>query len=337
MLVSGWLKAAADQLLCMRQHENLIQRAIELGIETSDVSSLVGGPTSILKYGNQIEVIHKGIPSCWINQAGKILCDNKQLTKQVFEVLGLPYPKSIAFQKAEEIKESGFIESGKVYVCKPIDQSEGLGVEMNITDELLVERYIEMYKSKFRLFMLEEYIEGTDLRIQVIKGKIIAACTREPAFVIGNGIATLEKLIEHRRDVMKLQNPDNHLEVDNATLKLLEEQQLRLSDIPESGRKISLKYISNMATGGIASDVTDEIDPVFQEWVTKLAGVLQTGYFGLDIISTDFRNNAHLNSKVLEINASADWLHHTFSEKRTHDVAGIILRELFNLKHLEAR
>jgi cyanophycin synthetase len=34
-------------------------------------------------------------------------------------------------------------------------------------------------------------------------------------------------------------------------------------------------------------------------------------------------------AKVLELNARPEWLHHTFSERRTHDVAALILESLF--------
>ena len=37
------------------------------------------------------------------------------------------------------------------------------------------------------------------------------------------------------------------------------------------------------------------------------------------------------HAHVLEINARADWLHHTFSERRTHDIPGLLLRDLLRL------
>ena len=84
-----------------------------------------------------------------------------------------------------------------------------------------------------------------------------------------------------------------------------------------------------MAQGGIAIDVTQEIHPAYHQWVSALADFLGTPYFGLDIMTTDYSLDPYQHAKVLEINARAEWLHHTFSEVRTHDMAGMILGAVF--------
>ena len=102
-------------------------------------------------------------------------------------------------------------------------------------------------------------------------GKIVAACIREPAYVIGNGKDSLKSLVEKRSAAMQKQNPYNFLEIDNASRFLLAQQKIQLADIPEHNRKIQLKFVSNMAQGGIATDVTDEIQSFLQELsITRL-------------------------------------------------------------------
>ena len=317
------------------QHALLINRAKTLGISVKDVSELMQCPAAILEYNNISELIKDGVPMSWINVRSQFFCDNKQLTKLAFEALNIPHPKSIIFSEKNisEIKSdeliNSFLKNGKKYVCKPLDSTNGIGVEMGIENIEMIKAYFEKYENLNTPFLLEEQISGADLRIHVIGGEIVAACIREPAFVIGDGKNTLENLIEKRRAVMKMQNPNNFLEIDEATKKLLREQNISLFDIPIKNRKIKLKYVSNMAQGGIATDVTDSIHPTYQKWTTALSDYLGTGYMGLDFITTDFKKEAANHSWLLEINARADWLHHTFSEKRTHDMAGIILKNVF--------
>ena len=317
----------------MLQHQQLINKAKALGIHVTDASALMQRPSAILDYNGTSELVMDGVPTSWINVRSQFYCDNKQLTKLAYSSLGIPHPKSITFKTAEEPKLANFLKEGQIYVCKPLDATNGIGVVMGIKSLDEVKTYYGQHQYLNTLFLLEEQITGKDLRIHVIEGKIVAACIREPAFVTGNGKDNLETLIEKRRAIMRTQNPNNFLEIDTATKALLKAQQITLSDIPEPNQKINLKYVSNMAQGGIAIDVTNEIHPTFQTWVTALSNYLDTGYFGLDLITTNHQEKPHTHSWVLEINARADWLHHTFSERKTHDIAGIMLKALFGAEY----
>lgn len=313
----------------MYQHQQLIEQAKALGIKVTDVSEIMQFPFAILEYNGFSELVRDGVPTSFINVRSQFYCDNKQLTKLVYEKLEIPYPKSITFSSADALELKDFFKQGRNYVCKPLDATNGIGVVTGIKEWGDVQKYFSQHQDLASLFMLEEQVKGEDLRIHVLGGKIVAACIREPAFVIGNGKDTLHTLIEERRAVMRNQNPNNFLEIDAAARLLLEQQHIQLMDIPEPNRKIHLKFISNMAQGGIATDVTDEIHPFYQEWVKKLVDYLKTGYFGLDLMTTNHQENPMKHTKTLEINARADWLHHTFSEGRTHDMAMMILREVF--------
>ena len=190
---------------------------------------------------------------------------------------------------------------------------------------------LEKYRDAYTLFLLEEQVAGKDLRIHIVQGKIVAACTRQPAFVLGNGVDTLENLIEQRRAVMHTQNPVNFLEIDEATKSLLKKQNLTLSDIPQKAQKVQLKYVSNIAQGGVPIDVTEEIHPMYQEWATALLEYFGISYMGLDFMTTDYSAHPKDNAWLLEVNERAHWLHHTFSEKKQHDMPGIILNAIFGL------
>lgn len=327
----------SDQLLgfslkhffIMFQHLQLIERAQSLGIQVTDISAIMDTNFAILEKDNLQVLIREGVPMSWINVRSQFYCDNKQLTKMAYEDLALPHPKSITFKTANEDGLADFLQPGMTYVCKPLDGTNGVGVRTGIRSLEDVKAYYNTHQDLATIFMLEEQVEGDDLRIHVLGGKIVAACIREPAFLVGNGQDSLAILIEKRRAQMKTQNPNNFLEMDQATRELLLQQHIQLSDIPAANRKIRLKKVSNMAQGGMATDVTDAIHPMYHEWVGKLVDYLKTNYFGLDLITKNYEADPQKNTKILEINARADWLHHTFSEHRTHDMASMILEELF--------
>lgn len=313
----------------MRQHQRLINRAKSQGMTITDVSEMMQRDAAIITNRNQSELVIDGVPMSWLNVSSQFYCDNKQLTKLAYEAVNIPYPKSIIFDSPDEKAVVDFFKNGQTYICKPLDSTNGIGVELGIDTLEKIHLYYENYKHLNTRFLLEEYAAGKDLRIQVIGGKIVAACIREPAFVTGNGENTVRELMAIRQAVMTSQNPNNRLEIDEATDELLQKQALKLDDIPPKNCHVRLKYVSNIAQGGLPIDVTAEIHEEFHRWAADLSAYLGTGYMGLDFMTTNHADNPYIYTKILEINARADWVHHTFSEVRTHDIAGIILKQLF--------
>ena len=314
------------------QHDLILRKAKEKGYKVTDLSSTLNTFAALIEYNDQSELIYEGTPLSLINLRSLRYFDNKQLTKLALAKLDVPHPKSMLFQDPKEESISSFLDTNKKYVCKPPDMSEGVGVEMNFTQLQEIEDYWQRNQHLGNTFMLEEQVEGEDLRMQVIGGKIKAACTREPAFVIGDGENNIEKLVENRRIIIKSQNPSNDLKIDKTTLKLLENQHLQLSDIPSKGKKIILKELANMSQGAVAIDMMHSLHPCYQEWVDKIVAYLKVDFFAIDFITKSFDKDPLTNTIVLEINAQPEWLHHTFSEGLQHDIAGMILQDLFENK-----
>lgn len=86
-----------------------------------------------------------------------------------------------------------------------------------------------------------------------------------------------------------------------------------------------------MSQGAVAIDVTGNIDPVFASWVEKFAGETGMSLFALDVIAQDYRQYSPGAAFALEVNPQPEWMHHTFSEIRTHDIAAMILADLFGV------
>jgi len=312
------------------QHDIILKAAIQRGIKTTDVSHEMNCDATILAFQGKSELLVRGTPTSLINVRSQHYCDNKNLTKKAFEKLDIPAPVSIVFQHPGDVAVNSFLVPGKTYVCKPPHGTNGVGVEMNITSHEDVIQYWKQYRrGKSDIFMLEEQIAGEDLRVQVVGGEIVAVCTREPAHVIGDGRSTLHALISKYQVVVKAQNPANNLVIDETTIRLLLEQNIQLEDIPKDGQRVMLKELANMAQGAVAIDKTDAFHPGFQLWVDKLVEYLGTPYFAIDIIAPDLSAAPEQDAYALEINARPEWMHHTFSRGRTHDMAGMVLGSVF--------
>jgi len=267
----------------------------------------------------------------WLTYQQELLCDQKFATKALFRDLGIPTPAALIFDHQEKSREiiSDFLTNFDPVVCKPLKGTDGHAVGMNLHVKSEVLAHVSAYDSFYEEWILEEQVGGDDLRIQVIGGKIMAACVRRPASVFGNGKDDLRHLIAARNELIKQQNPYNFLEIDRTTLDLIEAQQMTLDSVPKEGREVQLKHVSNMSQGGRAVDCTDGLHRGFQTWIDQIVGATGLRTFAFDALCTDPSGSPFKHTKALELNAKAQWMHHTFSDVKTHDIPSMILQDLF--------
>ncbi len=314
------------------QHQLIVEEARRRGISTEHIPDNSGRAATLLKFGSKEELLIQGIPESWMSVHASRQCDDKQLTKQLFHRLKIPTLDSIEFATPEDLQSEGLFDGQKQFVCKPTTGTNGVGIGFDMRSIDDVRMYHKANAHLGPTFMLEEQHPGYDLRIQVIGGQIAAACKRLPAFVTGDGTKSLVQLITERRKVVRSQNPANDIIVDDETASLISKQGLTLNTIIPIGLEVQLKRISNMAQGGHAIDVTDELAPGFSSWIQVIAKALNSSYFALDVMCNDHKILIDGSAKALEINIRAEWMHHTFSEVRTHDLAKTVVDTLFKLE-----
>ncbi|MEM7040750.1 MAG: hypothetical protein AAF570_27560, partial [Bacteroidota bacterium] len=309
--------------------EKLIAAAESLGITVTDLSEAWQRDAVRYTYQGQSQLVLDGRIYGNLSHHSELLADDKHVTKLIFEELGIPAPPSVTFKVADDADEvaedeiSGqigdFFVEGKKYVCKPVFGTDGHAVGMHLDEMWRIEEHVDEYRDTYMSWMLEEQIEGEDVRIQAVGGKLVAACVRKPAYVTGDGEHTLDELIELHNEKIAQQNPNNRLEIDAAARQLMRDQNLFLSSVVPSGQRVVMKHVSNMGQGGVAEDVTDTLHPRYHEWVAAVAQKFDVRAFAFDAMSTDITADPVEHAHAIEINVKAQWLHHTFSEVRQHD------------------
>ncbi len=307
-----------------------MQAAARLGITTVDYRDSWG--IDVVRYADDSRstLVVDGQIFESLSYATSLILADKQATKAVVaqlpQELGIRTPKALVWPDCSEAEIASLLASGPV-VCKPVDGSGGEGVAMNLRTVGDVSAHATTLA---RPALIEAQVAGSDLRLHAIGGQLVAACTRRPAFVTGDGQHTVAELVEQRRHEMSRQNPGNKLVVDDVTRELLTTQGLELTDVPPAGRDVQLKLTANMATGARAFDVTDRLHPSYTTWVSAIANCLNLQIFAVDIITHDVSAPPQeAGSSLIEINSHPEWVHHTFSEGRTHDIGAMLLRSLF--------
>src|SRR5690625_3296600 len=128
------------------------------------------------------------------------LVDDKGITKDILAEKNVPVPKGKGFP--EDATDEEIIEFSKTIdypiVFKPTDASLGMGVVTNIkSDEEFVQalKYVR-HELGYGEVIVEQHVEGKEFRVYVVEDKVIAAYNRIPANITGDGIHTIEELIE---------------------------------------------------------------------------------------------------------------------------------------------
>lgn len=336
---SDWLPQLKDSIPAEAQRNNISMYSIALegwrrGISVTFYKDTYKNKTDIkyaLRYKNKE---HHFYGSCGdLNTEESIsICDDKYLTKTYLNKFNVPVPKGKLFDNKSKEDIAKYVESiGYPVVIKPIDESGGKGVFVNLRNEKELLVAIERYK--YDNLLVEKFISGEEVRVYVLNNRIIGAVNRKPANVVGDGVNTVKKLIElknqERKKIPHLKF--RPIKIDREVIQLLKKAGYTLESIPETGKCIVLRKTSNVSMGGdpveITEELTDEMKNIAIAAQEALPGLT---HCGVDMIVDKEQNKV----VVLEVNARPGIGSHLFPFKGK---AKDIPRQLINFYFPETK
>jgi GNAT-family acetyltransferase (TIGR03103 family) len=210
-------------------------------------------------------------------------CDDKRLTLRVLAAAGLSVPAQIEAQDAQTVAD--FLQQHARVVVKPVRGEQGQGVKVDLTELDEVQAAIEAARHFCEQVIVEQMVAGSDLRIVVIDHQVVAAASRRPASVVGDGSSTLRILIEKqsRRRQMATAG-ESRIPMDDETLRCLKGQGYTLDSVPAAGTTVLVRKTANLHTGGTIHDMTPVLHPVLREAAERASRVLEIPVVGFDFI-----------------------------------------------------
>lgn len=244
------------------------------------------------------------------NEAVELVAD-KGVTKEVLAKANVPVPQGKGF--SEDATDEELIEYSKTLdyplVFKPTDASLGDGVVTNIKnhEEFLDALHYVRHELGYKEVVIEQHVKGPEYRLYVIDDQVIGAYNRIPANITGDGIHTIEELIElknyERRRNARLNSCLINIDVEIE--EYIAKKGYTLSSVPKRGEYILLRGKTNISSGGDPIDVTDKISDEIKEIAVKAVKAIPgLHHAGVDIIVNESENIKH-PAVVLEINATA--------------------------------
>jgi cyanophycin synthetase len=266
----------------------------------------------------------------------ELACD-KEGTKTILRDSGIPVPRGTTIQYFDDLEDAIADVGGYPIVIKPLDGNHGRGITIDINDwDHAVEAYdFAAKESKSRSIIVERFYRGSDHRILVINGKLVAVAERIPAHVIGDGQNSIEDLITITNQDPK--RGDGHSNVltkitlDKTALDVLARQGYKLDSVLEVGKIAYLRATANLSTGGVAVDRTDEIHPENIWLMERVAKVIGLDIAGIDVVSPDITKPLReVDGVIVEVNAAPGFrMHVAPSRGLPRNVAAPVLDMLF--------
>lgn len=265
---------------------------------------------------------------------GAELAANKYAAKALLQAAGLPVPRGEVVRTADEAIAAAQ-RIGWPVVIKPLDGNQGRGVTTGLENETQAIEAFERAVAISRRVIVEQQLPGTDHRLLVVAGQLVAVAERVPAHVVGNGRHSIGELID-------IVNADpcrgagheavlTRIRVDDALHRFLEQYGRTISDIPDAGTRVWLRGAANLSTGGTAIDRTDEVHPDNIAIAIQAAATIGLDVAGIDMMTPDIsRSLAEAGGGIVEVNAAPGLrMHIAPSEGTPRDVAAPIVASLF--------
>ncbi len=226
------------------------------------------------------------------------ICDDKAVTRRIVEAAGVRVPTQIDARDMEKVSEF-LTEHGSV-VVKPARGEQGRGVAVGLDTLEQVKAAVETARNFSDRVLIEERVEGEDLRLVIIGFRLVAAAVRRPARVTADGKGTLRDLIRvQSRRRSAATGGESTIPLDEETVRCVAAAGFGLDDVPPEGAEITVRRTANLHTGGTIHDVTDEVHPRLVEAAIRAARAIDIPVVGIDFM---VRSPRHPDYAFIEAN-----------------------------------
>ena len=210
-------------------------------------------------------------------------CDDKAVTRRVLTGVGLRMPRQAVATGGPE--DAAFLARHGRIVVKPARGEQGQGVAVDLRTPEEVAEAVRRAQAMNPVVLLEEMVEGEDLRIVVIGHAVVAAAIRRPAQVVGDGRSAIRKLIETQsRRRAAATGGESRIPLDGETERCVRAAGHALDEVLPEGATLQVRKSANLHTGGTIHDVTERLHPTLAEAAVRASRALEIPLVGLDMI-----------------------------------------------------
>lgn len=238
-----------------------------------------------------------------------IIAGNKFYTKRILKENNINVPEGKLFNINDKSKIIDYIISLPYsVVIKPVFGSHGYDIFMDVKSLEEIYYALDIIKEHNGncLILVEEFFDANEYRVFYTKNDNYAVLWRKPAFVIGNGINTIEELIqiENYKRTHPRTNTMCEIYRDEVMDFYFEKNNISYYDILEENKELQVRPNSNIALGGTPIDKTDIVHPsVLEICKNILKSFSNVPYLGIDFMTKDISKKQNFKDyRIIEVN-----------------------------------
>lgn len=245
-----------------------------------------------LEFGGRTVITRESL-SQYTSAVAMSRCDDKRVSRRIAAEAGIRVPRA-RVATFDEGDHDFLAEVGTV-VVKPVRGEQGAGITVRITTGTELDQALARAGGEGTEILIEEHVEGEDLRLVVIDGKVVAAAIRRPAEVVGTGEHTVRQLIEAQsRRRAAATGGESRIPLDDLTIATVREGGWSLDDVPPAGVRLLVRRTANLHTGGTIHDVTDKVSETLKEAGITAAAALGIPVVGIDLLVPDVTGDEYV-------------------------------------------
>ena len=213
-------------------------------------------------------------------------CDDKRVTRNLLTGAGLRMPDQIV--AGDDAALEAFLARHQRVVVKPARGEQGHGVRVDLRTLADIKAAIDEARRYCDDVIIEELVPGEDLRIVVIDHRVVAAATRRPAQVVGDGRSTVRRLIEKQsRRRQAATAGESAIPLDAETTRCVNAAGRSMDEVLAQGETLVVRKTANLHTGGTIHDETARLSPTLADVAERAARALEIPVVGLDLMVPD--------------------------------------------------
>ncbi len=235
-------------------------------------------------------------------------CRSKKQARDMFRQHDIPHAKGSIFYTPfgalAFVRKHGFS-----VVIKPNVSGFSRGSHFPITTYRGLIKAAIFVKIWWPSSVIEQYLQGNNYRIVVVKDEIMSVIQRYPPFVMGDGQSTISDLIDREnetRQKMGLYPIIHPIEKNRGIKRFLREKGLSFSSVPSKDEQVILYNRISLAPGGVVEVINkNKIHPDNNTLFLRILPMFNANILGVDAIFSKGIMYSHKEQEVifLEVNS----------------------------------
>jgi hypothetical protein len=247
---------------------------------------------------------------------------DKSLVHELVTERAVPVPEHATCDVREFASAVRFLDAHPLgVVVKPSSGTgAGMGTTAGIRTSMQLKRAMLLASRRSPSVLIEGQAAGSVYRLLFLDGELLDVVRRDPPHVVGDGRSSIRRLIaaENRRRMAA--GGHEGFSLITATLDcvlLLERSGLDLGAVPESGRRVQVKTVTNQS--GPADNHTErgDVSADLVACARRAVDAVGLRLAGVDVITSDVtRPLEQTGGVVLEVNGNPGLHHHYLVAER---------------------